>query len=134
VKKGCATRGEHADAAAAGDVMSARVAYKNAVANELVYKSPEIWEYFLEFEAEYGTVLEMLAVESQRLAALGERAGSPRDILLTQQTRYTTMGLWPCTKEQRRYIEGLQGRGVHKDDAPNTCAPTPVCCTPVMLL
>lgn len=92
-----------------GDVENARLVYKNAVANEEVYRLPEIWEYFLDFEASYGTVQEMLTVEGQRRAALPAVAGQPLDSVHAMRTRYTMLDLWPCTTAQRRHIEDLQG-------------------------
>ena len=94
-----------------GDVENARLVYKNAVANEEVYRLPEIWEYFLDFEAAYGTVQEMLTVEGQRRAALPDVAAQPIDSVHAMRTRYTLLDLWPCTTAQRQHIEGLQGRG-----------------------
>ena len=98
-------------AVAAGDVNNARIVFKNAIANEDVYRSPEIWDYFMEFEAQYGNVHEMLAVDTQRRVALKDKI-APRvamDSLLMLCTRYKSMGLWPCTKEQKSYIHSLQG-------------------------
>lgn len=92
-----------------GDVENARLVYKNAIANEEVYRLPEIWEYFLDFEASYGTVQEMLTVEGQRRAALPETAARPLDSVHAMRTRYTMLDLWPCTIGQREHIEGLQG-------------------------
>lgn len=111
---------------ASGDVSSARIVYKNAVANELVYRSPEIWDYFVEFEAEHGTVQELFAVEHLRRQALQEKIAPSvaMDSLLMLRTRYKSMGLWPCTKEQQTYIEGLQG--LHpsgRGDDSNGCVP-----------
>lgn len=92
-----------------GDIENARLVYKNAIANEEVYRLPEIWEYFLDFEASYGTVQEMLTVEGQRRAALPETAARPLDSVHAMRTRYTMLDLWPCTIGQREHIEGLQG-------------------------
>lgn len=125
----CVLKRDAVHAVAAGDVNNARIVFKNAVANELVYKSPEIWEYFMEFETEHGTVQEMFAVESQRRVALKEKI-APRvamDSLLMLRTRYKSMGLWPCTKEQQGYIEGLQGiNTAGRGEGMNGCV---LCCT-----
>lgn len=93
-----------------GDVENARLVYKNAIANEEVYKLPEIWEYFLDFEAAYGTVQEMLTVEGQRRAALPTIANQALDSVHTMRMRYTMLGLWPCTTAQRHHLKGLQGQ------------------------
>jgi hypothetical protein len=95
----------------AGDVDNARLSYQNALADEVGQLRPELWHFFMEFESCYGSIQDILAVES-RWAALFPQEGFADTALASidrLRRRYTHFDLWPCTLGQRDYLQRLLG-------------------------
>jgi hypothetical protein len=77
-------------AGTSGDIENARALYENALADEAGLANPEMWDAFLKFEHQYGTLRDVLTVEARRAGILAERrvAVPPWDSFKMMQQRY----------------------------------------------
>jgi hypothetical protein len=93
----------------AGDVDNARLAYQNALADEVGQLRPELWHFFMDFESCYGSIHDILAVESRWAAAMPQEsfADNAMSAIDRLRRRYSHFDLWPCSLGQREYLERL---------------------------
>ena len=90
-----------------GNTDNARVLYERALPEIAPDKAASLWNHFLRFEADHGTLAAQLTVQQRRREALGE---IPADGVRIPSLKYRTLGLWPTGSDaQRSHFEQLLG-------------------------
>ena len=98
------TQGSHAGI---GNTDNARVLFERALPEIPAEKGGPLWDHFLRFEADHGTLAAQLTVQQRRREALGEMFADGARI---PSLKYRTLGLWPTgTDAQRSHYEQLLG-------------------------
>ena len=90
-----------------GNTANARVLFERALPEVPPEKAASLWDRFLRFEADHGTLAAQLTVQQRRREALGE---VPADGARIPSLKYRTLGLWPTGSDaQRSHFEQLLG-------------------------
>ena len=108
-QSGCGWTHDPVDADTIGDIENARALFEGALADENGATNPEMWDAFLQFEHSHGTLSEATALEARRASALSDRRVQlpVHDSFQLMLRRGAVQGLWGCTLELRRYLEGV---------------------------
>lgn len=107
-----------------GDVNNARALFERVLTDEANAKRRQLWERYVKFESEYGSIQAVMQV----LARVHEKVGSStEDGLHLALARYRVGSTWPCTADQRMHLETVLGMsGADGTALPSTPSRTPV--------
>ena len=95
---------------------NARALFERVLNEDANRKSAQLWERYLAFEFEMGDLSSALTLEKRAREALGEAgssssaASSGRNMHLLL-LRYQFGDVWPCTGDQKQYLQYIMGKG-----------------------
>lgn len=89
-----------------GDVDNARALFERVITEENNRKSIKLWQRYMQIEYERGDLQAAARLEKRAREALGSSTTTNLQLLVS---RYQFLHVWPCSGQQRSYLEWVLG-------------------------